>query len=74
MCFCVNPAHEHDDVFRCLWTRVATLKLFLDFVRPLRQGPEKLRKALENVKLMLLYKVRIQFLEAVGKLDIHFFC
>ncbi|KAL8581506.1 hypothetical protein ACOMHN_042899 [Nucella lapillus] len=39
---------------RCLWTRVTTLKLFLDFVGPLRQGPPKLRHALENVKLQLL--------------------
>ena len=33
------------------------MKLFFDFVGPLRQGPDKLRKALGHVKFQLLWSV-----------------
>ncbi|KAK7107714.1 hypothetical protein V1264_015588 [Littorina saxatilis] len=42
---------------RNLWTRMTTVKLFFDFVGPLRQGAEKLRKALEHVKYQLLWSL-----------------
>ncbi|XP_076466869.1 E3 ubiquitin-protein ligase rnf213-alpha-like [Babylonia areolata] len=61
-------------VIRCLWTRVATLKLFLDFVGPLRSGPPKLSKALESVKLRLLCNllgdnVDMKRAESLGQVD-----
>ncbi|XP_070188878.1 E3 ubiquitin-protein ligase rnf213-alpha-like [Littorina saxatilis] len=42
---------------KCLWTRATTLKLFLDFVGPLKQGPEKLRKALRSINMKLMCKL-----------------
>ncbi|KAL8623379.1 hypothetical protein ACOMHN_065913 [Nucella lapillus] len=40
---------------RCLWNRMTTVKLLFDYIRPLHQGPAKLRKALGHIKYQLLW-------------------
>ncbi|KAK7494871.1 hypothetical protein BaRGS_00013998, partial [Batillaria attramentaria] len=41
----------------CLWTKEMTLKLFLDFIVPLKQGPQQTRTALGKIKLYLLWRL-----------------
>ncbi|XP_070190023.1 E3 ubiquitin-protein ligase rnf213-alpha-like [Littorina saxatilis] len=52
-----NKCQQQLKAIRCLWARASTLKLFLDFVVPLKQGPEKLHKALGKINMKLMCKL-----------------
>lgn len=43
---------------RALWMRILAVRLFMDYMNPLRGGPEMTRKALKSVSVSLLWKVR----------------
>nr|KAG5700589.1 hypothetical protein BaRGS_015385 [Batillaria attramentaria] len=45
------------DVVRCMWTRLLTVKLFHDYIDPLRQGPEMTRTALAKINMHLLWRL-----------------